>query len=84
MTPDVAVTGASLTLAEVDAVAHRGASAGIDDATRERIRRGNAVLVAALAHDERIYGGNTGVEKVKRAAAVVNAMEFLRDHFEQE
>ena len=61
MTPDVAVTGASLTLAEVDAVAHRGASAGIDDATRERIRRGNAVLVAALAHDERIYGGNTGV-----------------------
>ena len=29
-------------------------------------------------------GGNTGVEKVKRAAAVVNAMEFLRDHFEQE
>lgn len=29
-------------------------------------------------------GSNTGVDKVKRAAAVVNAWEFLREHFAEE
>ena len=56
----VVVTGQTLTLDEVDAVAH-GASARIDDATRERIVRGNAVLTAELDKHVPIYGGNTGV-----------------------
>ena len=57
----IVVTGQTLSLDEVAAVARGGASARIDDATRERISRGNAVLMAELGRDVMIYGGNTGV-----------------------
>ncbi len=72
MTPDVVVTGASLTLDEVAAVARDGASARIDDATREQIRRGNEVLLAALEHDVQVYGGNTGVGAGKLDAVALD------------
>jgi histidine ammonia-lyase len=65
MTDAVIVTGGSLTLDEVVRVARGGASARIDDATRERIAAGHATLMASLAAGTKVYGGNTGVGAAK-------------------
>lgn len=61
----VVVTGSSLTLDEVLAVARGGASARIDDATRERMRAGRETLLRHIAGDEAVYGANTGVGAAK-------------------
>jgi len=61
----VVVTGDSLTLDEVLAVARGGASARLDDATRARIQAGNDTLRATLAADVAVYGANTGVGAAK-------------------
>ncbi|MGI9116584.1 MAG: aromatic amino acid lyase [Gaiellales bacterium] len=65
MTDAVIVTGGSLTLDEVVRVAREGASARIDDATRERIAAGHATLQRSLDAGAAVYGGNTGVGAAK-------------------
>ena len=68
----VLVTGDSLTLDDVLAVARDGASARIDDATRTRITAGHDTLMRALDADVAVYGGNTGVGAGKLDAVALD------------
>ncbi len=65
MTVTITVTGSSLTLDDLLAVARGGAAARIDAATRARIEAGHATLLRALAADVAVYGANTGVGAAK-------------------
>ncbi len=61
----VVVTGSSLTLDDVLAVARGGAGARLDEETRARIAAGHATLLRSLAADVAVYGANTGVGAAK-------------------
>ena len=73
MSDAVLVTGSSLTLEEVLAVARGGAGARIDDATRTRIAAGHETLLRSLAADVAVYGANTGVGAAKLDAVADDA-----------
>ena len=72
MTDAIVVTGGTLTLDDVVAVARHGASACIDDVTRERIAAGHTTLQASHDAGTEVYGGNTGVGAAKLDAVAVD------------
>lgn len=57
---DVVLTGADLTVAEVEAVARHGASVGLDVHARARIEEARDVIDALLAEGAVVYGVTTG------------------------
>jgi histidine ammonia-lyase len=57
----VVLTGADLTVADVEAVARQGALAVLDDAARGRMERSRAVVEALVAEGAAVYGVTTGV-----------------------
>ncbi|HSL97952.1 MAG TPA: histidine ammonia-lyase [Candidatus Deferrimicrobiaceae bacterium] len=57
----VVVSGADLTVADVEAVARRGAVAVLDAGARGRMERSRAVVDELLAADAVVYGVTTGV-----------------------
>lgn len=58
--PAVRLDGASLTLADIDAVCVDGASVELTDASREAVIRARTVVDAILERGEVVYGLNTG------------------------
>jgi histidine ammonia-lyase len=56
----VVLTGRSLTLAEIEDVARRGASASLAPEARERVAASRAVVEEILRGDRVVYGINTG------------------------
>jgi histidine ammonia-lyase len=57
---DVFIDGESLTPEEVEAVARRGATVGLTDEAREKIRDSRHRIETILEDDEAVYGVNTG------------------------
>jgi histidine ammonia-lyase len=73
------------TLEELEAVARGAAPAPLDDADRERIAGGRAVVEAALASGTAVYGVTTGfgrLENVRIAASDAAQLQInlLRSH----
>jgi histidine ammonia-lyase len=62
----VTITGHDLNRAAVVRVARGNERVGLDPATRERMGRSRAVVRAALARGDAIYGSNTAVGVLKR------------------
>ncbi len=60
MTGTVVLTGASLTIDDIEAVARRGASAELDPAARERIQEAREVVERLVAGGAVAYGVTTG------------------------
>lgn len=56
----VVLTGADLTVADVEAVARHGARAALDAHARERMAEARAVIDALVARGEVVYGVTTG------------------------
>src|SRR5687768_5991445 len=57
----VVLTGADLTVEQVEAVARHGAVATLDAAARSRMERSRAVVDSLVADGEVVYGVTTGV-----------------------
>jgi histidine ammonia-lyase len=60
MTDRVVLDGASLTVADVVAVAREGGDVAVADDARERVRAGRERVETVLASGEAVYGLNTG------------------------
>ena len=60
MTGTVVLTGASLTIAEVEAVARHGAGAELDPEARARIQEARDVIDRLVAEGQVVYGVTTG------------------------
>ncbi len=56
----VVLTGADLTIADVEAVARRGAGAALDTHARDRMQEARDVIEALVARGEVVYGVTTG------------------------
>jgi histidine ammonia-lyase len=81
----VTLTGSSLSLQEVVAVARKSAPVQLDDAVAERMKRSRAVVERALATEAPIYGLTTGVASLKRVQVEKPAVDrfnqtLLREH----
>jgi histidine ammonia-lyase len=59
--PEVLLTGRDLTVEQVEAVARRGASVGLDPAARARMQRSRDVVERLVAEKAVVYGVTTGV-----------------------
>ncbi len=83
--PAVYLDGENLTLHDVEAVACRGETAGLDPAAREKVLASRRVIEDALAAERKIYGVSTGfgsladafIGAADRAALQIN---LLRSH----
>src|SRR5438445_9013084 len=75
----VTLTGSSLSLEELVAVARKSASVELDAAVGERMKRSRAVVERALATEAPIYGLTTGVASLKR----VQVEKSVVDRFNQ-
>jgi histidine ammonia-lyase len=58
--PTVVLTGADLSIADVEAVARAGVSAALDDQARARMQEARDVIERLVAADEVVYGVTTG------------------------
>jgi histidine ammonia-lyase len=58
--PHIVLTGADLAIADVEAVARHGASAGLDAHARERMQEARDVIEALVAEGAVVYGVTTG------------------------
>jgi histidine ammonia-lyase len=58
--PPIVLTGADLTVADVEAVARHGADAALDVHARERMQEARDVIEALVAEGSVVYGVNTG------------------------
>ena len=56
----IVLTGANLSIAEVEAVARHGAGATLDDAARERMQEARGVIERLVAEGAVVYGVTTG------------------------
>ena len=56
----IVLTGADLTIADVEAVARHGAAAVLDDAARGRMQEARDVIERLVAAGEVVYGVTTG------------------------
>ena len=68
----VVLTGATLAVEDVLAVARGGAAVGLDPGAVERMRAARSVVDGSLAHGEPVYGLTTGVGVRKRAVVGVD------------
>ena len=59
-TPTIVLTGADLTVADVEAVARRGAPASLDEAARARMQEARDVVERLVADGQIVYGVTTG------------------------
>ena len=59
-TETIVLTGADLTIADVEAVARRGTRAVLDDAARARMQESRDVIERLVAAGEVVYGVTTG------------------------
>jgi histidine ammonia-lyase len=81
----VVLTGADLTIEQVEAVARHGAEAVLDPAARARMERSRAVVEALVDEGEVVYGVTTGVgaladRLIDRADAVRLQENLLVSH----
>jgi histidine ammonia-lyase len=60
VTEAIVLTGADLTIEQVEAVSRHGATAALDDAARGRMERSRAVVVRLVEANEVVYGVTTG------------------------
>ncbi len=60
MTSPIVLTGADLTIAEVEAVARHGATARLDEGARARMQEARDVIERLVAAGEVVYGVTTG------------------------
>ena len=59
-TETIVLTGAGLTVADVEAVARHGSRASLDDAARARMQEARDVVERLVADGEIVYGVTTG------------------------
>jgi histidine ammonia-lyase len=81
----VTLTGSSLSLEELVAVARKSAPVQLDAAVAERMKRSRAVVERALATEAPIYGLTTGVASLKRVQVTKPAVDrfnqtLVREH----
>ena len=81
----VTLTGSSLSLEELVAVARESAKAQLDGTVAERMKRSRAVVERALATEAPIYGLTTGVASLKRVQVEKPAVDrfnqtLVREH----
>jgi histidine ammonia-lyase len=81
----VTLTGSSLSLGELVAVARKRAPVQLDGSVSGRMRRSRAVVERALVTEVPIYGLTTGVASLKRVAVEASAADrfnqtLLREH----
>ena len=81
----VTLTGSSLSLEELVAVARTSAPVQLDAAVADRMKRSRAVVERALATEAPIYGLTTGVASLKRVQVEKPAVDrfnqtLLREH----
>ena len=77
--PLVDITGFTLTLDDIIAVAREGKNVAIKPSTFEQIQLGRQVLEAAIARGEKIYGATTSVgPKTTSTINQADAVEFNR------
>src|SRR5438105_12209234 len=81
----VTLTGSSLSLQELVAVARESAPVQLDTAVAERLKRSRAVVERALATEAPIYGLTTGVAALKRIQVEPSGIDrfnqsLLREH----
>jgi histidine ammonia-lyase len=81
----VTVTGSSLSLEELVAVARKSVPVQLDATVAERIKRSRAVVERALATETPIYGLTTGVASLKRVQVETSVVDrfnqsLLREH----
>src|SRR5439155_11122320 len=79
------LTGTSLNLDELVAVARKSAPVQIDAAVAERMRRSRAIVERALATEAPIYGLTTGVASLKRVQVEPSGVDrfnqtLVREH----
>src|SRR3990170_7169229 len=77
---DVVLTGASLTLGEVEAVARRGATASLDADARSRMDDARAVIEHLVAAGELVYGVSTGFGDLASIRIERDAVERLQEN----
>src|SRR5438105_3289772 len=81
----VTVTGSSLSLEELVAVARKSAPVQLDPTVAERMKRSRAVVERAFATEAPIYGLTTGVASLKRVQVEKPAVDrfnqkLVREH----
>src|SRR5262245_38481955 len=81
----VLLDGASLTLADLVAIAHDGAAVGLTDAAPHRVRAPRALVDARAAADEPAYGINTGFGslsdvRIPRDQLAALQLNLIRSH----
>src|SRR5207245_360184 len=81
----ITLTGSSLSLEELVAVARKSAPVQLDAAVAERMKRSRAVVERALATEAPIYGLTTGVASLKRVQVETSAVDrfnqtLVREH----
>ncbi len=81
----IILTGSSLTLDELVAIADRGEAVGLDEAAARRVEAARAVVDDKAAGDEPVYGINTGFgalaeTKIPRDQLQALQLNLLRSH----
>jgi len=77
---DVALTGASLTIGEVEAVARHGAGATLDPGARARMEDARAVIERLVEAGELVYGVSTGFGDLASIRIERDAVERLQEN----
>ncbi len=76
----ILVTGADLTIADVEAVARQGASAVLDPSARARMQEARDVIEALVAAGAVVYGVTTGVGDLAMVSIPEDDTERLQEH----
>lgn len=81
----ILLDGASLTLADLVAIAYDGVLVGLTDAARQRVRASRALVDARAAGDEPAYGINTGFGslsdvRIPRDQLAALQLNLIRSH----
>jgi histidine ammonia-lyase len=77
---DVVLTGASLTIDEVEAVARHAANAVLDESARQRIEDARAVIDRLVEAGELVYGVTTGFGDLASVRIEPAAVERLQEN----
>jgi histidine ammonia-lyase len=79
-TSPVVLTGADLTIADVEAVARHGASVVLDPSARERMQEARDVIETLVAAGAVVYGVTTGVGDLAMVSIAPADTERLQEH----
>ena len=76
----IVLTGADLTIADVEAVARRDASAALDVHARERMQEARDVIAGLVAEGATVYGVTTGFGALASTSIAAEDAPRLQEH----